>query len=140
MILDLKDQQVYDDFYKKEMDKSVLQLIEKEKPIKIFTHSGEDIHPDHVAVNKLTLEILERTTHKPEVYIYSIWNPVSIKTTFPTLYTDIRIYFRKKMNALNLFKSQKIHITYPVALLIFHNILDGIKIKTLFAEKFFRIR
>ncbi|MFH1276328.1 MAG: PIG-L deacetylase family protein [Candidatus Woesearchaeota archaeon] len=140
IILDLKDQKIAEEYAEKNIEQKLIKLIETEKPSKIFTHSNEDIHPDHKTVNKITLNLIEKTKHKPEVYIYSIWNPVSIKTAYPSLYVDISKSFSTKMKALKSYRSQKIIISYPVFILIFHNLIDGLRIRKRFAEKFFRIR
>ena len=120
----------------KEIQLSLLKLIQKEKPTKIFTHSAEDPHPDHKAVNKITLEVLKQLNYKPEVYIYSVWNSVSFKTQQPSLYVDITKNFTKKLKSLKKFKSQKIHIAYPVFLLIYRAIKAGIKLRKRFGEQF----
>ncbi|HLC90540.1 MAG TPA: PIG-L deacetylase family protein [Candidatus Nanoarchaeia archaeon] len=140
IILDVKDGQIYQDYKDKHVEERLLEIIEKEKPTKIFTHSNEDPHPDHRAVNKITLELLEKTKEKPEVYIYSIWNPVSLKTSYPALYVDITNVFSLKMKALKMFQSQKVILSYPLLLLFIRNIIDGIRIRKRFAEKFYKIR
>lgn len=140
IILDLKDQRIAEEYAEKNMEAKLLKLLEKENPTKIFTHSNEDLHPDHKTVNKITIDLLGKLKKKPEVYIYSIWNPVSLQTRYPTLYIDITKTFSLKMKALKLYKSQKIIISYPVFILVFHNFRDGFKIRKWFAEKFFRIQ
>ena len=68
--------------------KELKEVCEKEKPTKIFTHTIEDPHPDHKAVNKITLELWESLKNKPEVYVYSVWNPISLKTSWPSIPRD----------------------------------------------------
>jgi N-acetylglucosamine malate deacetylase 1 len=140
VFLGLADQKIYEDYQKKDVEKKLLGLIESSKPTKIFTHSIEDPHPDHKAVYKITMDLYEKSKFKPEVYVYSVWNPVSFKTDWPTLYINITKYFSLKLKTLKLFKSQKVQVAYPLFLLIFNNLKNGFKIRTLFAEKFFRIK
>ena len=143
VFLDLKDQNIYPEYKEQKVEKKLLKLIEKEKPTKIFTHSGEDPHPDHRTINKITLEIYEKLNKKrkkPEIYIYSVWNPVSFNTQHPALYVNITKTFGIKLKALKMFKSQQIHVAYPTVLLIHRAITEGFKVKGKFAEKFFRIR
>jgi len=116
------------------------KIILKENPSKIFTHSQEDPHPDHKAAHKITLEIYERLQKKPEIYVYSVWNPVSFNTQYPSLYVDISKTFFTKLKALRKFKSQKIHVAYPFFLLLYKSIKDGIKMRKRFGEHFFRIK
>lgn len=118
----------------------ISRIIDKEEPSKIFTHSNEDPHPDHKATHQITMDIYEKLQKKPEIYVYSVWNPVSFKTQHPSLYIDISKTFTKKLKALRAFKSQKIHVAYPFFLLLYRSIKDGIKMRKRFGEHFFRIK
>ncbi len=125
---------------REEATKNLVKLFRKEKPTKLFTHSSEDPHPDHKAVNKITLDVYDLLDDKPEVYTYSVWNPVSFKTKFPTLCIDVTRTFKAKMKALRLFTSQQFHIAYPVFMVWFRALKDSFRVKGRFAEKFYRIR
>ncbi len=140
--LDLGDQAIYKDFTKQKKVREKLQKVFDKKPTKIFTHSSEDPHPDHRAVHKITLEMYEKLNgkKKPEVYIYSVWNPVSFKTQFPSLYVNVTKTFFKKLKALKTFESQKFAVVYPTFLLMWRAFKDGFKIRTWFGEHFFRIK
>ena len=140
--LNLGDQKIDKDYKKTGAEKKLLDLLEKEKPTKIFTHSIEDPHPDHKKVYNITLDLYEKVNlnPKPEVYVYSVWNSVSFKTKWPALYVDIGKTFGKKLSALKTFRSQKIHVAYPFILLLFRAIKNGFKVKGWFGEKFFRIK
>lgn len=122
------------------IEEKLLKIINKEKPSKIFTHSNEDPHPDHKAVNTITLKLCDKSGYKPEIYIYSVWNPVSFKTQFPALYIDITSTFKLKLRALKKFESQLTRIIYPITLLFYRALKDGFHIRKRFAEHFFRIR
>ncbi|MEK6809441.1 MAG: PIG-L deacetylase family protein [Nanoarchaeota archaeon] len=137
---DLRERKFIEDYKKKNLKETLVQLMEKEKPTKIFTHSHEDPHPDRKAVHEITLEVFNELQQKPELYIYSIWNPVSFKTNYPSLYVDIRKTFSLKLKALWKFKSQKVHVSYPFLLLMYKSIKEGIKMRTWFGEHFFRIK
>jgi LmbE family N-acetylglucosaminyl deacetylase len=141
LFFDMGDQKVYEDYQKMQLEKDFLKILNKEKPTKIFTHSGEDPHGDHKAVHKITLELIKKLKFKPELYIYSIWNPVSFKTNFPTLYVDVSKTFSKKLKASHLFRSQRINAIYPLMTLIFHRaIIAGLKLRKKFGESFYRIK
>ena len=122
--------------------KKILTIIKNKKPTKIFTHSIEDPHPDHQAVNKITLEAYEQIENKlkPEIYVYSVWNPVEFKTRAPALLVDVGNSFNKKVEAMKKFESQKVHTLYPRIIAFFRDIKTGIRIRKKFAEKFYRIR
>lgn len=143
LFYDLEELKFEQEYASKGLEKDLLQLIQKEKPTKIFTHSQEDPHPDHKAVNKITLELWEKITFspKPEIYTYSVWNPFSLQTKYPALYSNISKTFSEKLKALKAFRSQRFQAVYPLMLLIiFRTIKDGLKIRKLFGEKFFRIK
>ena len=141
IFFDLKEFNFYDDAQRKNVPQKILQLIQRKKPSKIFTHSGEDPHPDHRAVNKITLELYEKFSVKPEIFVYAIWNPVSFRTAYPTLYVDISKTFTDKLQALRTFRSQRFQAIYPLFFLVlFRAIKEGFSIKKRFAEKFFRVR
>ncbi len=142
IFLGLADQKISEDYIKNNTEADLLKLIRRIKPVKIFTHSIEDPHPDHRTVNKITMELYNKVgfNPKPELYVYSVWNPVSFKTNWPSLYVNITKTFKLKLRALKIFKSQKIHVAYPLFLLIFKAIKNGLKIKTLFGEQFYRIK
>lgn len=140
VICDLRDQHIAEDYLQQQLTPRLIRLLQVAKPTKIFTHSHEDLHPDHRAVYRITVDLLALAQVKPEVYMYSIWNPVSLRTDYPTLYVDTHATFFKKLKAIRLFHSQQIHISYPVFLLLFHNLRDGLRIRRWCAEKFFRIR
>ena len=139
-IFDLKESDFVKEFQEKQLEKKILPMIKTLKPKKIFTHSHEDPHPDHKATYKITLELYEKIKgKKPELYIYSIWNPVSLKK-YPALYENITNNFKLKLKALKTFRSQKVHVAYPLMLLIFRAVTEGFKIRTWFGEKFFRVK
>jgi LmbE family N-acetylglucosaminyl deacetylase len=143
IFLGLEELNFYADYKKKaNWEKELLHLLNKERPSKIFTHSDEDPHPDHRAVNRITLELFDqiRFQPKPEVYIYSVWNPISFKTKYPRLYVNISKNFSTKLKTLRLYRSQKIQIAYPLFLLIFRACIEGWRVRARFGEKFFRIR
>lgn len=140
LFFDLKEGKFMEGYQESNLKAELLKIMEKEKPTKIFTHSHEDPHPDHRAVHEMTLEIFNELQQKPELYMYSIWNPVSFKTHYPSLYVDISKTFSLKLKALWKFKSQKVHVLYPFILLMYKAVKDGFKMRTRFGEHFFRIK
>lgn len=141
LFFDLREGNFQEDYTAKKMEQQFLDLLNSLKPVKIFTHSSEDPHPDHRATHTITLDLYEKLSYKPEVYIYSVWNPVSFKTIYPSLYINISKTLSTKLQALRTFHSQKIHVAYPLLLLLLRAVRDGFKMRgARFAEKFFRIR
>lgn len=150
IFFNLEDQKVDEDYQKKKIEKKLLEIVNKEKPSKIFTHSREDSHvsfgllvgkDDHKAVHKITLDLYEKIRFKPEIYVYSIWNPVSLRTGYPALYENISQTFSLKLKALRIFRSQRFNAIYPLLFMIFYRaIKNGLKIKKKFGEKFYKIK
>ena len=141
IFFDLREGNFTEEYIEKNIEKKLFTLLKKNPPVKLFTHSSSDPHPDHQAVYKITLEIWEKLpSPKPEVYIYSIWNPISIKTQFPVLYEDITPTFSRKIQALKKFRSQKVAAFYPSLLMFLRDFKNGLKIKKRFAERFYRIK
>ncbi len=138
---ELEEFKFLETYKEKGVDTAIQDFITKFRPAKIFTHSREDPHPDHRAVNTITLELYD-SLHgsKPEVYVYSIWNPVSFRTSYPALYVDVSGTFSTKLKALKKFQSQRIHIIYPFLLLLFRAVKDGFHIGKKCGEHFFKIR
>lgn len=140
IFLGLKEGKFLEEYEEGKIEKKLINILEKHKPSKIFTHSSEDPHPDHKAINKITLDLLKKTKVKPDVYIYPIWNPVSLKTKHPSLYEDISKTFTLKLKALKVFQSQRFNAIYPLmALVFFRAIKNGLKIRKKFAEMFYKI-
>ncbi len=126
---------------KQKVEQKIASHILRKKPCKVFTHSSEDPHPDHRAVNKLTLNVFSKLTEKekPDLFEYSVWNPVEFKTSLPALKVDVSKTFRKKVEALDKFPSQKFHILYPRFMIYYRAIVEGLRMRKRFVEKFYRI-
>ena len=73
----------------KNIKEKIINIIKKEKPIKIFTHATDDPHPDHRDVNKFVLDIANQIDYKGEIYSYNIWN----------FFINFKNGCRKKVNA-----------------------------------------
>ncbi len=138
IFLDLGDQRIEKDYKKTKSEKKLHKILEH--ATKLFTHSSEDPHPDHRAVHKITLNVIKELKRPPEVYIFSIWNPVSFKTRYPALYIPVTKTFKYKLKSLKLFKSQQVHVAYPFLLLLFRGLKEGFKLRTWWGEMFYRIK
>lgn len=139
---DLKEGKFANGAEEKKTVQKIVSTIKRQKISKIFTHSIEDPHPDHQAVNKITLEAYDQIEGKlkPEVYVYSIWNPVEFKTKMPALIINVGETFGKKIEAMKKYESQKIHTIYPLFIAFFRDIKTGLIRGKKFAEKFYRIK
>jgi len=116
----------------------IKELIKSQKPEKIFVDSQYDIHLDHRAVFKCVNGILDEMDFKTKVYSYEVWN--LLKENKPAVYEDISNYFLKKINIMKMYKSQ-LYFMYALMLPVYIRCkLYGRKIKTKYAEKFYRIK
>lgn len=124
-----------------EIKDQLLKIIKKEKPVKIFTHNNEDPHPDHRACYKITMDLVHTARIKPEIYLFSIWNPFSLfKSDVPTMFVDITDVHQKKWDAIAEFKSQWAALTLLLWSIFTKEVKNGLHIGTKFAERFYRIR
>ena len=114
------------------------KLIKKYKPKQIFTHTGGDPHPDHKAVHQAVTQTIEESKYKGEFLTFEVWD--IINENLPAIYVDISDYFKKKMEIMRLYKSQK-HFIYPLLLPITARAkIYGMKNKCKYAEKFYKIK
>lgn len=120
----------------------IVSILKKQKPVKIFTHSNEDIHPDHRAAYAITedaLKELKETGIKPEMYLFSIWNPISPRrNNTPKMYVDISKTHIKKMAALSHFRSQWAALALLIGSIIAKEVKNGLHIGSLCAERFYK--
>ena len=113
-------------------------IIEKYKPEKIFTLSNKDTHPDHRAVNKVVLEIIDSNHYPYPIYTFQVWNIFS--ENLPILHIDISDYFKEKIRAMKLHKSQWLSIYLQLIPTYLRAILNGIKYNRKYVEIFYKIR
>ena len=139
--LGLDENKFESQFKSRKMYPKLKRLILDKKPSRIFTHSVDDPHPDHRALNKCVIETLDKMKYKCEVYMFDVWTIFNFKKRdYPSIVVDITDTFKLKVKALKMFKSQKaslVSLMWSVYLKAFFN---GRKIKTKFAESFYRIR
>lgn len=130
-----------EEYKEKKIDKKLAKILLKLRPTKIFIHSFIDPHPDHRATYKITREVIKTTRLKPDIYMFDIWNPITVKKShLPRMYVDITDTFKIKTKALKCFPSQwssMIALTWNVYV---KAIIHGFHIHKKFGERFFKIR
>mgnify|MGYP001612445493 FL=1 len=114
------------------------EVIERYKPIKIFTLTSIDPHSDHRAVNKITMNALKELNYKGEIYGYEVWNV--LKLNAPAIYEDISKYMDKKIQLMKEFESQWIYIYTLIIPTYIRAFINGRKIKVKYAERFFKLQ
>jgi len=117
----------------------IIDIIAKEKPVKIFTHSIDDPHPDHKAVYKLMASILKDKKLSCDVYSFDVWNPVAVrKRNVPKLVVDTTDTFPTKLKAYDAHESQvNLPLMIPMRFRIhLHALLHGWANHCKYAEVF----
>jgi N-acetylglucosamine malate deacetylase 1 len=151
MFLALKDGKLREDFARKKMMGRFKRLLLSYAPCKIFTHSGEDILPDHRFVKEIVLEACDSLSRSekfdPEVYSFDVWNIWDFRRhDEPKLVVNISETFKYKIKALHAFRSQINFFTHTVLVNILYlgvyvkAFVNGLKYKYKTAEVFYRIR
>ncbi len=141
IFLGIDENKFIEQFNQKKMYPKLKRLILERRPSRIFTHSHDDPHPDHRALNRLLMDTLDRMKYKCDVYVFDIWTLFNTKKQHhPKIVVDISSTFKMKIKALKMFESQKMSLfslmwsVYLKAWLLGKQ--NGIK----YAEAFYKIR
>lgn len=138
--LGCRDGHVSEDIEKKDMAKKLTHIINKEKPAVIFTHGFDDAHPDHRAVHRLIMKLIDEKVIKCPVYSFDIWSLVRLrKRNQPKMVVDVSDTFTTKIKAFLVHKSQKIVWWLMVKAVVkdwFSGLLHGYR----YAEVFYRLK
>ncbi len=142
IFLGLNDTKVSQEIMNPKIKEIVKKIIRMYHPAKIFTHSATDNHAfgDHQAVHKIVMHAVQEIDkeQKMNVYTYEVWN--LLKEDHPLIYVDITKTFKKKIQAMQKFKSQKASIYTLIIPVFIRAILAGFHNHCRFAERFYRVR
>lgn len=126
---------------KDEWGKKISEIIKKEKPVMIFTHTDDDPHRDHKAVDKIVQEMIKKKIISCNVYTFDVWNMLRWKRkNLPRLVIDISETFGKKIQAFHAHKSQKASIISLLWSIYLKAVLYGWKYGYKYAEVFYKIK
>ncbi len=142
--LGLREGHFLKDAEEKNIYEVLAKIIKKYKPKRIITHSSNDAHSDHKATFKIVMKSLElvKLKNEPEVYSCSnIWGPeLGNSRSKPQMIVDVSKFFNKKIQALRVFKTQKLTFWTLIWAVYIKAILNGMKIGKRYAEVFYRIK
>ncbi len=139
--LELTDANFAKDAKKEKVDEKMMRIIKKHKPNKIFTHSPDDPHPHHRLVYALTMKVLKKMKFDTNVYVYDVWNPLSLlNRNKPKMYIDVTKTFKKKIKALGVFKSQKAVMAQLLPGIYVRAITNGLSYGCKYAERFTKVK
>lgn len=137
----LQERKFSEEIIKKDIADKLKRIIRKYRPSKILTHSIDDPHPDHKALNKFVLDLADKIKYRGHIYVFDIWNPSLRKRHLPKMVVDISETFQKKIEALKCFKSQRLAAIMPLGWSVyFKAIKDGWKNNCRYAEIFHKRR
>ncbi len=146
-----KDGNIKGDFEKRKRMKNLKDVLMKYKPVKVFTHSVDDMLPDHRGVRQLVLkaydDLNKKEGFKCDVYTFDVWNLWNVrKREKPVLVVDITGYFKYKVKALHSFKSQISFFSHTFLVNFLYvgsyikAVFNGLKHGYRFAEVFYKVR
>jgi LmbE family N-acetylglucosaminyl deacetylase len=139
--LGLREGKFPEEFKDKNMFGMLHQLLIEYEPERIFTHSIDDPHPDHKAVHRIVLEVVESLGYKCDVYTFDVWNLFRLKKSqSPRLYVDITGTFGIKIKAINEFASQWLAMLLPRMGMYMRAFIDGTHNDCRYAESFLKVR
>jgi LmbE family N-acetylglucosaminyl deacetylase len=116
------------------------KIILEKKPVKIFTHSPEDPHPDHKAVFQIVSHVLKKIKYTDDLYVFDVWNIFAFQNNkYPKLFVDISDTFGAKCSAFNVHKSQAATMITLGWNMYFKAILNGWNNHCKYAELFHKI-
>ena len=139
--LGLNEGKFEEEFRPKQLEQILLAI----KPHKIFTHAQDESHPDHVAVNKVVLELYDKLHEQKkltcDIYTFDIWRLFQTKKRIsPKLVVDISDTFGDKLKAINYFKSQKVALIMLKWSIYVKAFIAGLRHNMRFGEVFDKIR
>ncbi len=128
------------EFEEKKIRQKIMWIINKEKPVKIFTHSSDDAHPDHRAVNKLITKLLHEKKITCAVFEFQVWNIIKLThRNNPRLIVDITKTFATKIRAFGAHTSQKLAFWNLIWSVVFRARLEGFFRGYKYAEVFYKL-
>ena len=139
--LGLKEGKFNEEINQKKRKTRIRRLINIIKPIKIFTHSRDDPHPDHRAVYNVVTEIMDKLKYKCDIYSFDIWNPLNIRhRNHPKLVVDVTKTFNLKIKAIKLHESQWLALLTMLPATYIRGLLNGLDQGMKYAEVFVKLR
>lgn len=140
IFFDMEEGKFDEEFVKKDIGNKIDTLVKKHKPTKILTHSFDDPHPDHHKLSKLLLKYYE-DREDLDIYAFHVWNLANLeKRDAPRLLVDITHTFKKKLQALKIFKSQWISVVLLIWSIYARAIINGRQARCRYAEVFYKIK
>lgn len=131
---------MHDGKIEKEFDvkkrETLKNIFKKYKPDKVFFHSIQDAHSDHLAVNRAVNEVISKMEIRKYTFEVNFWDWFQLRS--PRVVFDVSDAWGKKMRALSQFKSQRFFVKMFGALVTLKAFYYGRKIGCKYAEVFYK--
>lgn len=128
---DYEDRKLHD-----RMVKNLLAL----QPDLILTHASDDPHPDHRAVHRIVMQLYKDAGLRCEAYSFNVWNPFNLKRRAPKLVVDVTATFKRKLDAIAAFKSQRTALLMLLWSVYTKAIFWGLRRRVRYAEVYYKVR
>ena len=139
--LSIREGHFDEDFRKRKIAEKLAWIIRKEKPSMIFTHGADDFHPDHRAVYRLIVNLIDKKVIRCPVYSYDVWSLFKLRhRNLPRLITDVTDTFNLKIRAFLVHKSQTFAIWALLWKMILKDFVSGIITGHTYAEVFNKLK
>ncbi len=123
----------------KKLKERIIDMLKKEKPVKVFAHSINDPHPDHRVVAQLIKELLP--VIPCSVYTFEVWTLWKFHhRTLPRLIVDISDTFKIKLATIRAHRSQRVAIANLFLAVLIKAKLNGIRYGYKYAEVFTKLK
>ncbi len=141
LLLGIKEGDFFNEVTKKKRKEVIKRAIKEKNPTKIFTHSNDDPHPDHKAVNNIIISILKECDYKGEIFTFDVWNPFNLRNrNLPRLVVDVTETFSAKVKALKCHDSQFVALVMMIPSIYVRALFHGLKYGCTYAENFTKIQ
>jgi len=139
MFLGLREGKFIQDF--ENVREKTERFIDELNPTLILTHSSDDPHPDHRAVHALLMALHAKMRLKAEMFTFDVWNLFNLKKRHnPKLMIDITPVFKKKLDAISVFKSQRVAVTVLLWSVYWRAAYWGLRMGKRYGEVYYKVR
>ncbi len=139
--LGLTEGDFFNEFTKKKRKEIIVRALTEQMPTKIFTHSTDDPHKDHQAVNNIVLSIAKELMYQGEIFSFDVWNPFNLRNrNLPKLVVNIKETLPLKVKAFTCHRSQVPTLFIMIPSIYIRAFMIGLQYGQMYSEKFTKIQ
>jgi N-acetylglucosamine malate deacetylase 1 len=140
LFLGMREGHFLEEYHAKKWFGKLMHHVHSFRPQMILTHSSDDPHPDHRAVYGIVMDLYARGHLKSEVLTFDVWNIFNItKRRSVRVSVDITPTFARKLDALSVFKSQRVALFTLLWSVYAKAVFYGFRRKVRYAELFYKV-